>query len=217
MTYPIPIIDKNNPFYCPTVSPTSYLATLRKSLLKRHVPEDDNALFSFARNLDQDCFDHEDPSIHRYQDHRRVGAARFRTSSSPDELPPYSPPRWERRYLPPYPSQREHHPVALQSTHAIKRKRSSTTTTTFSDLDGSTKRGRSSESIHDSSFDVSGQAERLFVSGYHEVSSPTLLKDADAVLLGLASACGGDNELFARIQALEGKLRTTNLLRVADS
>jgi hypothetical protein len=98
--------------------------------------------------------------------------------------------------------------------NALKRKRStSTSTTTFSDLEGPTKRGRSSESIHDSSFDVSGKAEKIFGSNFQDGSSNVgsiyapflVLSEADAKLKG------NEGGFLPRIRALEGMLTDFSL------
>src|SRR5882762_7580519 len=154
--YQIPVIDEHNPFYCPSVSPSSYLATLHNSLSKSNASEDNVSLYSFARILDMKFFDVDDeyPSLYHHQD-RRFAAARSRKPVSPHSA--YSPPpSWEPRHPPVYPPglipvKHEPYIIALDPApaNALKRKRStSTSTTTFSDLEGPTKRGRSSESIH---------------------------------------------------------------------
>lgn len=87
----------------------------------------------------------------------------------------------------------------------LKRKRSSNSVTTFSDLEGPTKRERSSESIHDSSFDISGEGERLFLSGYLDVTSPFDLKQeyVDHTIAEVDGYASG-GELLERIRVLEG-------------
>jgi len=212
--YQIPVIDEHNPFYCPSVSPSSYLATLHKSLSKSNVSENNVSLFSFGRILDQKFFevDEEDRTPYYYQDHR---VARYR---KPVSLPPaYSPPSWETRHPPAYPPRlapvkHEQNIAALDPPgHALKRKRSSSSNT-FSDLEGPTKRGRSSESIHQSSFDVSGKGERIFGSHFYDRSSafgsiyaPILVpSEIDT------KSSGNENVLLTRIRVLEGTIVDLN-------
>ncbi|EGN99409.1 hypothetical protein SERLA73DRAFT_137740, partial [Serpula lacrymans var. lacrymans S7.3] len=48
----LPTIDNENPFYCPTVSPTAYLATLRRSLQSNTFSLfQENSLFAWKLNL----------------------------------------------------------------------------------------------------------------------------------------------------------------------
>jgi hypothetical protein len=220
--YQIPLIDESNPFYCPSVSPNSYLATLHKSLSKSDVFKANISLYSFARILDQKLFgvDEECYSPNDYQ-HRRFTDTRSRksTGSSASSLP--SPPSWEGHHNPAYPpglsvsKNNRHALIALEhpaSAHALKRKRS-TSFNTFSDLEGPTKRERSSESIHDSSFELSGKAERLFGTSLHRGSLAFGSKYARILLLPETAEhennsilSGNQNELLARIQTLQGIL-----------
>ena len=215
--YQIPVIDEHNPFYCPNVSPNSYLATLHQSLSKSNVSEDSLSLYSFARILDQKFFDiDEEDSLPYYHQDPRFATALSRKPGSP--LPAFSPLSWETRHLPFYPpgltpstQEQFSFPLKVLPVHALKRKRS-VSSDTFSDLEGPTKRERSSESIHDSSFDVSVKAERIFGSHFYDGSpvasiyAPILLPiDADIQLSGTK------NDLLARIHALEGTFVDSNV------
>jgi hypothetical protein len=95
--------------------------------------------------------------------------------------------------------------LEVAPVHALKRKRPSSSNT-FSDLEGPTKRERSSESIHDSSFDISGKAERIFGSHFYDESpalgsiyAPILLPTRANFLLS-----SNEKDFLARIHALEG-------------
>ena len=209
----IPVIDQHNPFYCPDVSPSSYLATLHKSLSKSNVSKDNVSLYSFAQTLHRKFFlIDEEPPPYYHQD-RRFVTARSRSRKPVSPLPTYSPPLWETDYQPVYPPglisiKHEPYTVALDITPALalKRKRSTVSEVTFSDLEGPTKRGRSFESIHDSSFDVSGKAERIFGSQFEDGSSAP----GSAYAPGLVpfetdtNLNGNENSFLARIRALEG-------------
>lgn len=200
MSYKNPIIDQHNPLYCPNVSPTTYLATLRQSLSKPSVLHNDDSLFSFARNLD---YSFTDEDSYHDEDVCRVHGNTIKNSSSPDALPPYSPPRWERRFLPPYmPNERQKY---TKPNPVIKRKRSSNSVTTFSDMEAPTKRERSSESIHDSSFDLSKEGERLFFSRYLDVSPPVVVKQehVDRSIV-VVDGHHDQSQLLERIRVLEG-------------
>ena len=206
MSYQNPIIDKHNPLYCPNVSPSSYLATLRKSLSKPQVLQDSDDLFSFARNMDHTFLNHEESSTCHDEAAGRNQRAVIRQPSSPDALPPYSPPRWQQRYLPPYLANEQLQTSSFRGPSLlVKRKRSFNSVTTFSDLEGPTKRERSLESIHDSSFSLSGQGERLFASSHLDVSSPYNVKQAGVNLSNSeATGYGIESELLGRIRILEG-------------
>lgn len=220
--YQIPLIDESNPFYCPNVSPKSYLATLHKSLSRSDVFKASISLYSFARILDQtfsdvdeelECYSPNDYHDHRYADTRSP------KSGSVSSLPAYSPPSWERHRMPVYPpglvSRNNRHvsvslnPASPNSTHVLKRKRS-TSSNTFSDLEGPTKRERSFESAHSGSFDLSGKAERLFEASLRKGSPAFGSKHAHT---GLVPARTTDTDsrinenesgLLARIYTLQG-------------
>jgi hypothetical protein len=209
--YQIPVIDEHNPFYCPSVSPNSYLATLHKSLSKSNVSAENVSLYSFARILDQKFFDVDEEDCSPYhQDHRFYAVAHSGKPVSP--LPAYSPPSWETKYLPAYPPgllslKHEQYPVVLNvtSAHVLKRKRSSSSNS-FSDLEGPTKHGRSSESIHESSFDISGNAEKIFGSHFYDgrsTSSPIYARLPLPIKTN-AKPSGNENDLLATIHILEG-------------
>ncbi|KIM85071.1 hypothetical protein PILCRDRAFT_380395 [Piloderma croceum F 1598] len=208
--YQIPVIDEHNPFYCPSVSPNSYLATLHKSLSKSNVSAENVSLYSFARILDQKFFDVNEDGSPYHQDHRFYAVAHSGKPISP--LPAYSPPSWETQYLPAYPpglfsSKHEQYPVALDvaPVHVLKRKRSSSSNS-FSDLEGPTKHGRSSESIHESSFDISGKAEKIFGSHFYDgrsTSSP-IYAPFSLPIKANAKPSGNENDLLAAIRILEG-------------
>lgn len=206
MSYQNPVIDKHNPLYCPDVSPTSYLATLRELLSMPQILRSDDAFFSFARNLDHSFLD--DKESYQDQDVSRVHKAhvfRVQKSSSPDPLPPYSPPIWERRFLPPYMPNDKPHNITGRVNPAMKRKRSLNSVTTFSDLEGPTKRERSSDSIHDSSFDISKKGEKLLLSGELDGSSPLNLKHEQVEHhIAETSRYIDESQLLDRIRALEG-------------
>ncbi|KAF7965926.1 hypothetical protein HWV62_14438 [Athelia sp. TMB] len=208
MSHQNPTIDKHNPLYCPNVSPSSYLATLRKSLSKPQVLQDSDNLFSFARNMDHTFLNHEDSSTCHDEAAGRNQKAIIRQPSSPDALPPYSPPRWKQRHLPPYLANERLHTLSFGGPSLlVKRKRSFNSITTFSDLEGPTKRERSFESIHDSSFSLSGQGERLFLSSHQDVTSPYAVKQEGAVFSNpQATGYAIESELLSRIRILEDEL-----------
>ena len=210
--YQIPVIDEHNPFYCPSVSPNAYLATLHTSLSKSNVSADNVSLYSFARILDQAFFDvdDEDVSPYHHQDHRFFAAARSQRPVS--SLPAYSPPSWETQDLPAYPpglisSKHEQYTIALDvaPVHVLKRKRSFSSND-FSDLEGPTKHERSSEHIHESSFDISGKAEKIFDSRFYDGRSTSDAIYAPIRLPPKADTklSGNKNDFLDTIHALKG-------------
>jgi len=219
--YQIPLVDERNPLYCPSVSPNSYLAALHQSLSKSNVSKGNVFLYSFARILDQNFFDvdQEYCSKKEYNDQRFVTVDTHprNVSRSTLLLPAYSPPSWERHHLPVYPPglvvpkhKRLNSVIPLgpasSSSGALKRKRPSISSNTFSGLEGPTKRGRSSESVQESSFDLTGHAERLFGSSLHKESSAVGSKYAGVPLPEEANTGQdqNDNEPLTRILTLEG-------------
>jgi hypothetical protein len=216
--FQIPVIDEHNPFYCPSVSPNSYLATLHKSLSKSNVSAENVSLYSFARILDQKFFDVDEEDASPYhQDHRFYAVAH--SGKSVSQLPAYSPPSWETQYLPAYPPglfslKHRQYPVALDAApvHVLKRKRSSSNS--FSDLEGPTKHGRSSESIHESSFDISGKAEKIFGSHFYDgrSTSSAIYAPSSLPIKANAKPSGNENDLLDTIRILEGMSIDPNAL-----
>jgi hypothetical protein len=216
--YQIPVIDEHNPLYCPGVSPNSYLAALHESLSKPNVPVDDVSS-SFIRILDQNFFEvDEEDSSYFHQDTRLTVVHPRRLAP---RLPTCSPLSWDTRHPPSYPpglipSKRDQHTVTpdVVAIHRLKRKRTSSPHT-FSDLEGPTKHGRSSESIHESSFDISGKAEKIFGSHFNDRSSalgatysPILLEGPTADM----NHSGNEDNVLLRIRVLEGSFVGLSIL-----
>ncbi|GBE90107.1 hypothetical protein SCP_1801310 [Sparassis crispa] len=155
-----PVIDDQNPFYCPTVTAISYLETLRREL---HAPSrytttaiHEKLHPSFSKRLEQ-SMDEDDLLDLLYQP---IPAAR----DSPDissllsnslQNPTLN---WERRTPAPTSDQydlRQDHPELR-----MKRKRSHSVET-FSDMVGPPKHERSFQSVNDDSFYLSAKAQRI--------------------------------------------------------
>ncbi|KAJ7068858.1 hypothetical protein B0H15DRAFT_918312 [Mycena belliarum] len=141
-----PSIDANNPLYCPAITASSYLSSLRRQVRRRDSrtqPQDAKKLFSFAQILDDALHEGERKPLHDLpqsdDDHTLPSSYTFRENLTISV---------------------EHRTRATENKTSrlplLKRKRSS-----FSDLRGSPKHARSVESVHESSFEISARRERI--------------------------------------------------------
>lgn len=213
--YQVPLIDKQNPLYCPDTSSKTYLATLHNKLFTSRsasdASDDSNSLSSFARIIDYHFFGMvEYRSSYYNQDQRLENGRSQQNYISP---PAYSPPSWERQNLPMYTPKAVNSnlytsPNVLDhlSFRGLKRQRSTPSSDPFADLRGPVKRGRSSESFHDSSFDLSGKGQKIFGSSFLYESSAL---GSGCIPVQLPIQAGPKYEdregnLLCRIQTLEG-------------
>ncbi|KAJ7052014.1 hypothetical protein C8F01DRAFT_1066440 [Mycena amicta] len=127
----LPIIDENNPLYCPAITASAYLSSLRrKALHTARLPQPpSNGLVSFARALAQD--ENYKPLLHV-------------PKSEDDDESTLVPPGLDKTAKSP-------------TRQPLKRKR----TNSFSDLRGSPIHARSALSIRESSFEITVKRERL--------------------------------------------------------
>ncbi|KAJ7698980.1 hypothetical protein B0H17DRAFT_317089 [Mycena rosella] len=179
-TYSLPTIDENNPLYCPAVTASSYLSSLRRQAHRRNSraqsqSENDKKLSSFARILDKALQEGErEPlrELSQLDDESTLPSSYTLRENLSISV--------ERRTT-----------VQKTSRQPLKRKRSS-----FSDLGGPPKYARSIESVHDSSFDVTTRRERIqyfpqkpqyspFVLPKKPAAKPTLTDDLKAKVRGL--------------------------------
>ncbi|KAF7311901.1 hypothetical protein MIND_00201400 [Mycena indigotica] len=152
----LPVIDENNPFYCPGITASAYLSSLRRKA--RHgaaarLPQPSNDLISFARVLVQD--ENYKPTL--------------RALDSDDDDA-------ESTLVPP---DKTTSTKASTSRRPLKRKRSNS----FSDLRGSPKHVRSSLSIQESSFEISVKRERLQYYSAKYTYSPFINPKSSAKLV----------------------------------
>lgn len=208
--YSTPLIDEQNPFYCPTVSATAYINSLRQNLRRNDPnihrelqPQDAQLLLSFARVLDKALMQDDDVA----ESFGSLGAI----PDSPDRGPlsdtssedlDYPIPAWER-----YQDSSESGNswidiggcLARNRRPVVKRKR-----TSFSEIRGPPKYARSFQSVHDSSFEIDIKRENLqYCIPGHEYSSPPPGKQQSSVDYPA-------HDLISRIQALEGTLTVYN-------
>ncbi|KAJ7146769.1 hypothetical protein C8R44DRAFT_758128 [Mycena epipterygia] len=182
--YPLPTIDEKNPLYCPAITASSYLSSLRRQVRRRNSraqtqPQSDRILSSFARILDKALEEGEHELLHD-------------PSQSDDDsstLPSYS--VWGNLST----SFEQHATVKKTSRPPLKRKRSS-----FSDLRGPPKHTRSTQSDHETSFEVSVRRERLQYFPPKPQYSPFVLPKKAAAKSTLT------DELKAKIRVLEDQL-----------
>ncbi|KAJ7111202.1 hypothetical protein C8R43DRAFT_1041770 [Mycena crocata] len=144
--YPLPTIDEKNPLYCPAITASSYLSSVRRQVRRRKSrtqtkSENDRSLSSFARFLDKALQEGENEPMRPLPQ-----------SDDESALTSHTLPAWENLS-----TSFEHHKSSKKiSRPPLKRKRSS-----FSDLRGSPKYARSVQSVHESSFEISVRRERL--------------------------------------------------------
>jgi hypothetical protein len=145
LPYSLPTIDEKNPLYCPAITASSYLSSLRRQNRRRkssrteNQPPNDRVLSSFARVLDKALQEGDNEplgTLLKPEDDDSI-ATSFTLSTS-----------------------FEHRSTVKKVTYRppLKRKRSRTS---FSDLDGPSKYARSIQSVHESSFEISVKRERL--------------------------------------------------------
>ncbi|KAJ7464597.1 hypothetical protein FB451DRAFT_1561839 [Mycena latifolia] len=179
-TYTLPVIDENNPLYCPAITASSYLSSLRRQVRRRNSRaqtqlQPDRKLSSFAQILDKALQEGErDP---------------FRDLSQSDD----------ESTLPSSYTLRENLTISLEhrteKKTSRKRKRSS-----FSDLDGPPKYARSVQSVHESSFEFSARRERIQYFPQKPQYSPLALPKQPASKTSLT------DDLKAKVRSLEDQL-----------
>jgi hypothetical protein len=170
----LPSVDEKNPLYCPAVSATAYLDSIRRHLHRGARPSkrsrNDQLLVSFTRVLgkallsgdsddDSDVFPPNplvrSPSLNSSDDDTVTVNSR------------YSIPAWERfgeedeSYNPhdQWVGMRDNPLPPRPGRNGLKRKRSS-----FSDINGPSKYAKSIQSVRDSSFDITVRRENLAYS-----------------------------------------------------
>ena len=162
---------------------------------------------SFAKVLGQGFHEiAEEEEYLYYTKYQRLIAHRSGKSLSP---PAYSPPSWQHSpayppglIAPSYSRSYAVDPIVPDSipSQPLKRKRSSSGL--FSDLRGPEKRGRSSEFVQDSSFDISRKADKLDLelSGGSIMNGPSQAKSN----IDPKSSVGERESPLTRIRSLEG-------------
>ncbi|KAJ6611163.1 hypothetical protein B0H10DRAFT_1753510, partial [Mycena sp. CBHHK59/15] len=127
-TYTLPTVDENNPLYCPAITASSYLSSLRRQLGRRNSrartqPQDARLVSSFARILER-----------ALQDGGYEPTAELSQCDDDSSLTSYSLPGWHKENFKLTTTKKSSRPP-------LKRKRSS-----FSDLAGPPKYARSIQS-----------------------------------------------------------------------
>ena len=169
----MPLVDENNPFYCPAVPATLYLESLRMKtnnldFHRSHLSDyPARALGDSAKAHGGSDFDSSDWVLRELF----VGRGWFSGQHPPtDDLPPYSPPgpvRGQLESLGPVQNVVESTTLSSKSDFALKE--------AFSDFGAPPKYARSLLSCHDSSFDLEVHHERLRFDRL-ATSSPCLKK-----------------------------------------
>ncbi|KAJ7315335.1 hypothetical protein DFH08DRAFT_715623 [Mycena albidolilacea] len=188
MNSTLPTIDEKNPLYCPAITASKYLSSLRrqnkrrKSTRQENQPPKDRLISSFARVLDKALQEDDDESLGELSQSEHKSVA---TSSTL--------PAWNLS------TSFEHRSTAAKKVPLrapLKRKRSRSS---FSDLDGSAKHMRSI-SIQESSFEISVRHERLQFFLPKPQYSPFVLPKKPSPKATLVE------ELKAKITSLEDEL-----------
>ncbi|KAG1866161.1 hypothetical protein F4604DRAFT_1928172 [Suillus subluteus] len=173
----IPLIDEENPFYCPSFPATAYLATLRQAFQSNPFLFQDMSLRSFFWKIGL-CFTKEDENYtsnavaHNTLDapswpsspdiHSPIILARNQVSDDLPDLPVL------RRGLAGLAWRRA-------STRVPKRPRDSSKPEDPIFLGGPSKRGRSSQSVHTSPVDNSGIKPLSYTLHHHDPLSETFI------------------------------------------
>ncbi|KAJ7239395.1 hypothetical protein B0H12DRAFT_1189995 [Mycena haematopus] len=158
----LPTIDEKNPLYCPAITASKYLSSLRrqnrrrKSLRGENQPPQDRWLSSFAHVLDKALQEGDVESL-----------GKLSQSENDSIATSFTLPSWSTSF--------EHRSTVVKkeiSRPPLKRKRSRPS---FSDLDGPSKHMRSIQSVHESSFEISVRRERLQFFSSKPQYSPFML------------------------------------------
>ncbi|KAG5643084.1 hypothetical protein DXG03_001579 [Asterophora parasitica] len=211
LRFDAPSIDENNPLYCPSVTPASYLESLRhkrRDLSTRSrgkTSRNDRFQHSFALILEKalvtDALDSSDDEL----DHGERVFKRPRTisNSSDESLPAYSYPipAWEledEQKQEFWDSVAPGSPGGCEKPMHKKQRRGC-----FTELHGPPKYERSGHSVQDSSFDVVVKHETLSYSA----APASVVKPRTPIAAGAGTGNNGDTFfLTQRIHILEDEL-----------
>ncbi|KAF9818789.1 hypothetical protein IEO21_02569 [Rhodonia placenta] len=201
MLYTQPIVDDQNPFYCPAITAVAFLESLRHQLRDAPPPysrSPEGHDISFAERLDQSV-DEKDlyRLLFRFHPHQSHDLDHNSSVDSSLSAPAYG-------HSTPVPVPQSVASPAGPVKVRAKRKRSRSCDT-FSGLLAPPKRERSLQSVNDSSFELSAKAERL---RYFKGSADALFSPASHGARGVPEIDGPltKHELERRICILEDEL-----------
>ncbi|KAF9460357.1 hypothetical protein BDZ94DRAFT_937197 [Collybia nuda] len=169
-----PSIDENNPLYCPAVSATAYISSIRLHLLQNCTAAPKNRknqhIVSFATILDKGLLSSDSEDENDIFPPRSL--IRFPSPSSSDEDTTTttfrnSIPAWERFNKDSELYNADDEWVGMRNIPIVPRhqqKNSKRKRSPFSDINGPSKFARSIQSVHDSSFDIMVRRESLVYS-----------------------------------------------------
>ncbi|KAJ6489068.1 hypothetical protein C8R45DRAFT_901995 [Mycena sanguinolenta] len=149
----LPTIDEKNPLYCPAITASKYLSSLRrqnrrrKSLRGENQPPKHQLLSSFAHVLDKALQNVEVDSLGNLSPSENDSIATSLTL-----------PSWSNSFEQCSTTVKKKTASSSRPVLGLKRKRSRSS---FSDLEGPSKHMRSIQSVHESSFEISVRRERL--------------------------------------------------------
>jgi len=193
-----PIIDDQNPLYCPALTAVAFLETLRHHIRSEgHSYRSNEPVTSFAERLDQSM---DEKDLYRLL-YRPLPPTDDGSESSSELNSIFSVPAWEHSTPAPRSIRRVAHPKP--PAPKVKRKRSSSSDA-FNTLLGPPKRERSSQSVNDSSFELSAKAERL---RYFRDATDALFSPHDHGRSKITQARHGEPakvEMQRKIRLLEG-------------
>lgn len=147
--YEVPLVDDENPLYCPSVSAVAFLQTIR-----RRLHDDDSATFDHTPDLSSGSDEYLLPSFVRQLDKSVTEEDLLELMYNPADLQDSNDDNdtgvdsvLQSR--------------ALRLEPAIKQEDSPGLVPTFSDFQGSIKRERSLPSVNEGSFELSAKADRI--------------------------------------------------------
>lgn len=164
----LPSIDEKNPLYCPSVSATAYLDSIRHRLHQGTKKSRNDKLYvSFARVLDKGLLSGDSDDEGDAFPPRSLVRSASPDSSGDDTITAnsqYSIPTWERFNVEDDTFNMEDQWVGGMRGVPIPPRRPKRKRSPFSDIDGPSKHARSVQSTQDGSFTISVRHENLVYS-----------------------------------------------------
>lgn len=210
--YENPLVDEENPLYCPSVSAVAYLQSIRSQThsesKRRKQPSgkpksnsssrilDDQLLQSFTSVLDRSLDEHDLAEL-LFAYNRTGGEPIESSGSSAGSLSTLS--FWSQQKV-----ACETRKTKGMDSSSVSRRSEVHVSSGFNDLQGSSRRGKSSVSINDHSFDLSAKADRLRYFAQNFGNSPYDGRLHQNGGNGYQYQISGTNSLKRKIRNLEG-------------
>ncbi|CAK5273845.1 unnamed protein product [Mycena citricolor] len=175
----LPTIDEKNPLYCPAITASSYISSLRRQSRRKYSrsslrsrSQNEQYVHSFSRILDRALKDEEFESRSAFPPANSDDASTLTSSIVLRENLSFE----HRSSTTIVKTTMKTTSSNLRSNASLKRKRADSESTTFSDLRGPALYQPSVQSSHDRSFDVSVKRERLDYFSPKPQPSPLILR-----------------------------------------